>query len=197
MKFIKGVLSWIVPIALGLVIGLAVKQFVISASFIHGDSMKPNLQSGQMVTVLRPATIHRNSVIIFNAHGEDPQATKPTDYYVKRVIGLPGDTVSSNNGQIYVNNHQINQNYISNNQRTTGTGNWDLQSLSQHWTQDKGTVKVPQGKYFVLGDHRSVSNDSRYWGFVDKSKIEGVAKAFPFQKDANQINAAYKVGAPY
>ncbi len=117
------------------------------------------------------------SVIVFDANGVDPQVATKTDY-VKRVIGVPGDTVRSANGNIYVNGRKVNQNYINNTQRTSGTGNWTLKSISvqNNWLRDSGATKVPKGQYFVLGDHRSVSNDGRYWGFVPKSKIDGVVK---------------------
>ncbi|GAF37885.1 signal peptidase I [Lentilactobacillus farraginis] len=190
MKTLKKIFSWVLPIAMGLLIGLAVRQYFVSASFIQGTSMQPNLKNAEMVGVFKTLPIQRNSVIIFDAHGEDPESHKTPDYYVKRVIGLPGDTVSSNNGTIYVNNRPLNQDYISQAQRTTGTGNWDLQSLSLHWTRDQNSTKVPQNKYFVLGDHRSVSNDSRYWGFVDKDKVQGVVKTAPFDKNADKVNDA-------
>ncbi len=159
MKIFKEVFSWIIPIAIGLVVGFGIKQFVISADFVDGDSMQPNLQNKQMVVSLRTAKIHRNSVIVFNAHGEDPQATSK-DYYVKRVIGLPGDTVRSHDGNIYVNHTKLYQGYISADQRTSGTGDWNLKSLSSHWVGDKQVTKIPKDKYFVLGDHRSISDDS-------------------------------------
>jgi len=53
-----------------------------------------------------------------------------------------------------------------------------LKSLSKSWPRNVNSVKVPKGKYFALGDHRSVSNDGRYWGFVPKDKVLGVAKTF-------------------
>ena len=79
---------------------------------------------------------------------------------------------------IYVNGKKINQGYISMKQRDAGTGNWNLKSISvqNSWLKHNGATKVPKGEYFVLGDHRSVSNDGRYWGFVPKSKIDGVVK---------------------
>lgn len=139
--------------------------------------MQPNLQNNERVFCLKRSQIHHGSVVIFDANGVDPQVAVKTDY-VKRVIGLPGDTVRSKNGNIYVNGKKINQSYISMSQRDAGTGNWNLKSISvqNSWLKNNGATKVPKGEYFVLGDHRSVSNDGRYWGFVPKNKIDGVVK---------------------
>ena len=139
--------------------------------------MEPNLVNNERVFCLKTAKIHHGSVVVFDANGVDPQVAQKTDY-VKRVIGMPGDKVQSKNGNIYVNGKKINQNYISMDQRKAGTGDWTLKSISvqNSWLKHNGTTTVPKGEYFVLGDHRSVSNDSRYWGFVPKSKIDGVVK---------------------
>ena len=179
MKAFKEIMSWIVPIVIGLAIALAIKSFVFTRVRVDGPSMQPNLQNNEKVFAWKMSKVKHLSVIVFDAYGEDPSAKAHTNY-VKRVIGLPGDTVSSKNGYIYVNNKKIDQSFISKSERTSGTGNWTLKSLEK--TQGWGSVKtgvVPKGKYFVLGDHRSVSNDSRYWGFVDKDKVVGVVKV-PF-----------------
>lgn len=180
MKALREIASWIVPIVLGLIVALVVKQFLFQLVKVDGPSMEPNLVDSQRVFVWKKATIHRGSVIVFDAKGADPSAKVSTDY-VKRVIALPGDTVSSKNGNIYVNGKKIKQSYISSIERSTGTGNWDLKTISvaNKWQKHQGTTKVPKGEYFVLGDHRSVSNDSRYWGFVPKKNIMGVVKV-PF-----------------
>ena len=177
MKSFRQVMSWVVPIIIGLLIALLIKQFLFQIVRVDGPSMQPNLQNNERVFCLKRSKIHRGSVVIFDANGVDPQVAVKTDY-VKRVIGLPGDTVKSKNGNIYVNGKKINQSYISTKQRTTGTGNWTLKSISvqNSWLKHNGATKVPAGEYFVLGDHRSVSNDGRYWGFVPKNKIDGVVK---------------------
>lgn len=177
MKAFRETMSWIVPIVIGLLIALLIKQFVFQIVRVDGPSMEPNLVNNERVFCLKTAKIHHGSVIVFNANGVDPQVAQKTNY-VKRVIGMPGDTVKSQNGNIYVNGKKINQNYISMDQRKAGTGDWSLKSVSvqNSWLKQSGTSRVPKGEYFVLGDHRSVSNDGRYWGFVPKSKIDGVVK---------------------
>lgn len=178
MKVLRSVFSWIIPILVALVLVVLVRTFLFEVVKVSGDSMEPNLVDKERMVVVKPLKLKRLSVIVFDAYGEDPAAAKNTNY-VKRVIGLPGDKVVSQNGYIYVNNKKINQSFINQNERTTGTGDWTLSSLAQkgNWTY-KGN-RVPKGHFFVLGDHRSVSEDGRAWGYVSANKVMGVVKV-PF-----------------
>ena len=196
MKAFKELMSWIVPIAIGLLLALLIKQFAFQFVRVDGPSMQPNLQNNERVVCLKQAKIHRGSVVVFDANGVDPQVSVKTEY-VKRVIGLPGDTVEAKNGNLYVNGKKVDQSYISKSERSSGTGTWTLHSISQEnsWVLHNGAYKVPKGEYFVLGDHRSVSNDSRYWVFVPKSKIVGVVKVGFWnrtQPAKNNINQQWK-----
>lgn len=196
MKAFKELMSWIVPIAIGLLLALLIKQFAFQFVRVDGPSMQPNLQNNERVVCLKQSKIHRGSVVVFDANGVDPQVSVKTEY-VKRVIGLPGDTVEAKNGNLYVNGKKVDQSYISKSERSSGTGTWTLHSISQEnsWVLHNGAYKVPKGEYFVLGDHRSVSNDSRYWGFVPKSKIVGVVKVGFWnrtQPAKNNINQQWK-----
>lgn len=196
MKAFKELMSWIVPIAIGLLLALLIKQFAFQFVRVDGPSMQPNLQNNERVVCLKQAKIHRGSVVVFDANGVDPQVSVKTEY-VKRVIGLQGDTVEAKNGNLYVNGKKVDQSYISKSERSSGTGTWTLHSISQEnsWVLHNGAYKVPKGEYFVLGDHRSVSNDSRYWGFVPKSKIVGVVKVGFWnrtQPAKNNINQQWK-----
>ena len=99
MKAFRETMSWIVPIVIGLLIALLIKQFVFQIVRVDGPSMEPNLVNNERVFCLKTAKIHHGSVVIFDANGVDPQVAQKTDY-VKRVIGLPGDKVRSDNGNI-------------------------------------------------------------------------------------------------
>lgn len=179
MKTFKNIMSWVLPIVVGLLVAMVIRHFVFTMVRVDGPSMEPNLENNERVAVVKTAKIHHLSVIVFNAYKVDPDATVKGVKYVKRVIGMPGDTVKAQDGKIYVNGRAISQKFISQFERTQGTGNWDVGSLSNRngWTLK--TTKVPKGSYFVLGDHRSVSNDSRYWGFVPADRVLGVVKV-PF-----------------
>ncbi|MFB9769089.1 signal peptidase I [Lactiplantibacillus modestisalitolerans] len=176
MKIVRSILSWVLPIIIGLAIAAVIRQFVFTMVRVDGPSMDPNLENGERVAVVKPLKVRHLSVIVFNAYHVDPDASGKNEKYVKRVIGMPGDTVKAQDGHIYVNGKPISQKFISQFERTQGTGNWDVGSLSERNNWNLKTTKVPANSYFVLGDHRSVSNDSRYWGFVPASRVIGVVK---------------------
>lgn len=176
MKILKSIMSWVLPIVAGVLLAMVIRHFVFTMVRVDGPSMEPNLENNERVAVVKTVRVKHLSVIVFNAYHVDQDATSKSVKYVKRVIGMPGDTVSATNGKVYVNGKAIEQKFISQFERTQGTGNWDLYSLSHRNQWSFETTKVPKNSYFVLGDHRSVSNDSRYWGFVPASKVIGVVK---------------------
>lgn len=196
METFKKVMSWVLPVVIGLLIALGIRTYIVQPVRVDGPSMLPNLQNNERVLTWKQAKIHRGSVVVFNANGVDPQVSEKT-YYVKRVIAVPGDTVEAKNGKLYVNGKLVNQKYISAYQRKQGTGTWTLKSISvdNSWLKTSGATKVPAGHYFVLGDHRSVSNDSRYYGFVPKKKILGVVQVGFWSTNStkkNNVNNQWK-----
>ncbi|KRN61565.1 signal peptidase I [Pediococcus inopinatus] len=184
MKTIKSILSWVVPILIGLIIALLVRSFIFEIVRVDGTSMEPNLVNNERVFVMKQDKIKHLSVIVFDAYGADPEAAPGTEY-VKRVIGMPGDKISYKDGNLYVNNKLVPQKFINSYQKTNGTAigaeanEWTLASVAKARGWGNNPETVPAGEYFVMGDHRSVSNDSRYWGFVKKSEVMGVVKV-PF-----------------
>lgn len=187
--------------------------FQIHKIKVSGDSMYPNLLNNEGVyTYKMPKWINktgeyqRGQVIVFNANNVDPREQQKNMYYVKRVIGKPGDTVSFKNNNLYVNGKVIQQNFISKYQATTGTHgpqgqkNWDIKSLATNisspqsiWNAQSNKLLrttnfvIPDHMYFVLGDHRSVSNDSRYYGLVNENDILGVVHV-NINHDKTKIN---------
>ena len=111
---------------------------------------------------------------------------RPGSLYIKRVIGMPGDTVSSKDNQLSVNGKKIAEPYLNKKFATDEINKWasqqGLDASTIKFTNDFNiktlsstkSAKVPAGKYFVMGDNRLVSHDSRDFGFVDKSKIQSV-----------------------
>lgn len=96
-------MSYVIPIVVGLLIAFVVKSTLLTVAKVQGTSMQPNLENNQRVLVLKQAQIKHLSVVVFSADGVDPDEVGHGNYYVKRVIGLPGDTVDYKDGSIYVN----------------------------------------------------------------------------------------------
>ncbi|MFL5664432.1 MAG: signal peptidase I [Ktedonobacteraceae bacterium] len=143
-------------IALTLIIFLVIR-FAIQSYRVEGVSMQPGLQSDQYVLVNKMAYLfhapERGDVIVFHF----PLDT--TKDFIKRVIGLPGDTISYTSTTVQVNGVVLNEPYISEKANPLG----------------KNPFVVPPNEYFVMGDNRPASDDSRDWGYVPKDYIVGKA----------------------
>mgnify|MGYP001766376607 FL=1 len=128
---------------------------VTSRVRVYNISMQPTLYEGNLLVVNKFAyklgTPKRGDIVIFHYQGT------PTEDYIKRVIGLPGDTVNIINGVVQVNGEALTEPYIAALPKYTGT-----------WM-------VPEGELFVLGDNRNLSSDSHEWGFVKQEWIVGKA----------------------
>lgn len=128
---------------------------------VNGLSMFPNFENGEYVLTnlisLRFGHLDRGQVIVFHS------PTEKNKDFIKRIIGLPGDTVGLSNGDVTVNGKKIDQSFLPPHLRTNGGA----------FLQEGQQVVVPEGQYFVMGDNRDYSSDSREWGFVTKKKIIG------------------------
>ena len=126
--------------------------------------MYPNLKDNQYlitnVISLRFVNPKLGDVVVFKAPNE------PEKDFIKRVIGVPGDNVSLKDGQIYINRKRLDENkYLDPSVKTYGGS----------FLEENETVTVPQGNFFVFGDNRSYSSDSREWGLVPKKNIIGTS----------------------
>ena len=126
---------------------------------IDGDSMAPSLRSGDTCVLNRLelvfGSIERGEVVVLQDRG-------PEDFAIKRVVGLPNDVVEIREGQVFVNGERLEEAYLERDTRTAVpyVGNRKF--------------KVGPDSYFVLGDNRAVSEDSRYYGPIKKSSLMGV-----------------------
>lgn len=147
-------------------------NFVSARVRVEGYSMRPTLDDGQYVLVSRLAyrnhQFQRGDVIIFRPpmHPEEsfwrrligfPSLHDRYEDYVKRVIGLPGETVTIENGRVFINGQELFEPYIA--QPPLYSGRWT----------------VPEGHLFVLGDNRNDSSDSHQWGFLPQENVIGKA----------------------
>ena len=150
-------------IALYLIIIVAIlllKKFVVTPILVSGDSMKKTLLDNDILILNKLAyvtgNIERFDVVVVDTENE---------YIIKRIIGLPGEKISYIDNKLYINGKLVKENYY-------------------HGKTDDFEVKVPKNKYFVLGDNREVSVDSRILGPFSKKEILGKSNLviFPFKR---------------
>jgi signal peptidase I len=184
-------------LGMALVLFLVIKTFFFEAFQIASGSMTHTLLTGDFLFVNKalygaqiPGTRarlpgfrlpRRGDVIVF-AYPRDPNQD-----YVKRVIGTPGDIVAMRHGQVVVNGRRQVEPYVQRidprNDVASADFEWQRPFVTAFSDKDRrryrptrdtwGPLVVPAGKYFVLGDNRDDSSDSRYWGFVDASAVKG------------------------
>lgn len=160
-SFTSNVVEFIQTLVIFAAIATVIYLFIAQPHKVSGPSMYPTFQDGDYIISDKVtydfASPKRGDVIVF----KDPQDTSLD--FIKRVIGLPGDTVELVNGKVYVNQQQIQESYIASTIVTTGNS----------FLPDNQEITVPANDYFVLGDNREVSSDSRSWGYVPKNEIIG------------------------
>jgi len=145
-----------------LIIATAIAGFIILFLYqpvkVEGNSMQPNLEDQERIFinkfVYRLEAIARGDVVVFR-YPRDPSKS-----YIKRVVGVPGDRVRVAAGRVYLNGQALQEDYVS-------LDETDLRSYPE--------VTVPAGAYYVMGDHRTMSNDSREFGPVSERYIYGKA----------------------
>lgn len=154
--------AWLRDLMLSVLIAVLVILFLYRPVKVEGTSMMPSLYDQERLFINQFSykfgigQIKRGDTVVFWYPEEGPVTTS----YIKRVIGLPGDTVAVEDGYVIVNGKKLIENYVPPEYR-------DDRSYPQQ--------VVPPNEYFVLGDHRVSSNDSRAWGFVKLNHIYGKA----------------------
>jgi signal peptidase I len=156
----RNAISWLRDLSVSVVIAIIVILFLYQPVKVEGTSMTPSLLNEERIFINKFvyrfgfSDINRGDTIVFWAP-EDPARS-----YIKRVIGIPGDEVEIVDGTVILNGKRLEEPYLIDINR-------DRMSMPQR--------KVEPGKYFVLGDHRNSSNDSRSWGTVPRDAIYGKA----------------------
>ena len=171
-------------ICVAVILALFVRTFVVQAFKIPTGSMENNLLIGDHLlvnkfvlgpsesslerAVLPIGTLHRGDVVVFK-YPEDPERD-----FIKRVIGLPGETLELKEKKVYINGTPLQEPYVhflfppDVTSSDLGEGTFDVR-------RSYGPVTVPEGHYFMMGDNRDNSQDSRYWGFMPREYVKGKA----------------------
>jgi len=193
-NILMGVWDWTRSILVAFALFVIVRTFVVEAFRIPTGSMENTLLVGDFLLVNKavygaeiPGTElrfpaftepHRGEVIVFTPPHE------PSKNYVKRLVGVPGDTLEMREKELYLDGNPVAEPYVRYSDRTGDAVHPDMAWQSNHLlastsrgyhpTRDNwGPLVVPEGQYFMLGDNRDNSEDSRYWGFVPRAAIHG------------------------
>lgn len=150
--------SWLRDIFFAAVTAILIVVFVVQPVKVEGTSMQPHLADQERIFVNKFvyhfSEISRGDIVVFWFPKD------PTKSFIKRVIGLPEERVEIRRGEVFINGSRLVEPYVR-------PAYFDYSSV--------GPLIVPGGRYFVLGDHRNSSNDSRNWGFVPKENVFGKA----------------------
>jgi signal peptidase I len=190
----RGIKDWTRSLALAFVLFLGVRTFLVEAFKIPTSSMENTLLVGDFLLVNKavfgaqiPGTPIRFMALQEPKRGDVLVFNPPHDLernYVKRLIGLPRDTLEMRDKQLYVNGELLYEPYIRHEEGVRDLVHPDMRWQRSHLVASKGhkyrptrdtwgPLVVPSGRYFVLGDNRENSEDSRYWGFVERDQIRG------------------------
>jgi len=160
LNMFSGIIKEYVPYILALIAILLFKKFIYSPLYVHGESMMNTLHDGDIMILdvvgYKVSSLDRFDIVVIDTGKE---------LIIKRVIGLPGEEVEYQNNTLYINGKEVKDSYGSN-------------------VTEDFKVTVPKNKYFVLGDNRQNSMDSRYFGPFSTSDIKGKTSLviFPFNR---------------
>lgn len=171
----KEALSWVKSILLALIVVFICREFLFEPVMVKGESMRPTYEDADKIIVSKLGEVQRFDQIVFHAPDAD-------ENYIKRVIGLPGDRVEMKDDVLYINGKEYKEPYLQSNKEEIPRG----ECLTEDFTLYElwGENKVPQGSFFVMGDNRRNSYDSRRFGFISEKSLIGKAefRFYPFNE---------------
>lgn len=150
-------------VVFAIAIFLFIYLLVLQPHKIKGSSMEPNYPDGEFLLTdklsYRFGKPQRGDVVVFEAPGANG------DEFIKRIIGLPGETITIKDNEVYIDNNKLEEHYLSDN----------LQTPPGMFLKEGMTFVVPENSFIVFGDNRPASSDSRAWGAISMEKITGKA----------------------
>lgn len=160
-------ISWIKSVVIALLLAVLIRQFLYTPVTVSGQSMEPTFEHDNRIVITKFYNIERSDLVVFHSPFSE-------DDLIKRVIGLPGDVVIMKDDQLYINGEEFEEEYIEANKQKVHEG----QKLTENFE-----AEVPEGHYYVLGDNRRNSTDSRLIGFIDRKSIVGKVsfRFYPFK----------------
>ncbi len=186
-NFFKEILNYIILIAIAFGLAQIIHRFIFTPVTVVGPSMMTTIYNKDRIILSRLGKIERFDVVVFDvSHSKEP--------YIKRIIGLPGDTIHMVDYKLYINDELVEEPYLDSDPFYTGVENaygdktdFTLESICNLSDTDcniDGEIKIPDGYYLVLGDNRNNSTDSRMIGLVSEDRVIGKAifVFYPFNR---------------
>lgn len=157
MDRVKKIIWELIPYVLIVIMIIIIRIYIITPVRVDGASMNKTLEDGDILLLYKMAQIDRYDIVVLDEEYDD-------EIIIKRIIGLPGETVEIKNGKIYINDEEIEDEYAYGD------------------TSDYEKITLADDEYFILGDNRLISKDSRYFGPIKKSDLMGevVFRIWPF-----------------
>ena len=175
--------DWLRTICIGILAGVFIVVFLVQRDNVYGDSMKPTLNSGDVIFAQKISTYFhsykRGDIVILDGHDMEGYYSK--EYLVKRIVGLPGETVKIEDGNVYIKPADSNDFYLlQENYLPEGTKTAMMDDAKKKGNE----IVLGEDEYYCLGDNRPVSNDSRNLGPFTADRIKGVAiiRVYPFNE---------------
>lgn len=165
--------EWFKALILAGLITVLLRNFIFIPMTIEGSSMIPTFQQNDQIIVNTIFDVERFDLVVFY------DSSNRT--LVKRVVGLPGEKIRYENDQLYINDEEIEEKFLDNDLVNNAGGIWTSDFTLEELT---GTQVISEGEYFVLGDNRRSSNDSRYFGSIPVDSIIGETSFiyYPFDR---------------
>lgn len=154
MKFVKSLLPYVIII----IVVVLIRSFIVTPVRVNGASMYPTLNGGEIMLLNKLGKIDRYDIVVLKLQNGE-------DNLIKRIIGMPGETVEIRDNDIYINDKKIDDKY----------------GFGVTYNIDK--VELQEDEYFILGDNRKISLDSRVFGKIYKNEIKGTTNfvIYPFK----------------
>jgi signal peptidase I len=168
----RWVVELVAVVVVAIIVAVLLRAFVVATYSIPSGSMEPTLQIGDRIVVDKLSYhlhgVDRGNIVVFTTPPNENCAGPPVADLVKRVIGLPGEVISLEDGKVYINGRLLPEPFLPPDIRTDTYPGPSINGYALH-----RAYRIPAGEVFVMGDNRPQSCDSRYWGPIHESTIVG------------------------
>ncbi len=164
----KKIIKELIPYIIIIFVVILIRTFIITPVQVDGTSMFPTLKNNEILILKKyDKNYKRFDIVVLKYNGEK---------LIKRIIGLPGEYVKYENNKLYINDKEVKEDF----KRNSDTEDFNISVFFK----DGEEIRIPDNYYFVLGDNRGNSTDSRIIGFIDREDIEGTVgfALFPLDK---------------